>query len=761
MRDEQGKFPVDRRVVSEGIVPMPRPDQSNMVYLKDLGYYEETDSVGFDFWSMLRILLSRKWMILAIAIVGVTMAIASTLRETPLYMSTATIQIQSDDVQIIEGSSVGPDLVADSTYMETQFRLLRSRSLAERVVEDLGLLNDPRYAYQSSSRESRVLQAASRIVGGVRVSPAGRSRLVGVSFISPHQIEAARISNAIVEAFIQTNLERKYNTTAFAREFLDERLETTKQALEQSERRFVNYAEDQGLLDIGGSTTGAGSLDENSIIALNNELSQAESARILAEQEYRAALDTPPYSELLQSTPLTNLRQSRADLLTDYQEMLSRFKPDYPDMVRLQTRIDRLEEQIQAESDSIVQSVLNDLKANYETSLARESSLRERVGELRESLQDERNRRIQYRILQREVETIRSQYQGLLQRSKEISIASGIGSSNIAMVDAALVPGGPFEPNLRRSIIQALIMSLAVGIGLAFILNYIDDTIKTPEDLRNKMGLTTIGVVPKTTSKKDFVKDALDDPRSAISEAFASARTALEFSTENGVPKSLLVTSTRPGEGKTSTTIALASVFARGDNEVLVIDGDMRKPSFIIDSNKSIGLSGLLTGNEHLSSHVVRSNTPGLSILPAGVVPPNPAQLLSGPRLREIIETAEKYYDIVIVDSPPLLSFADSPRLGSVVEAAVVVVQAGLIRTPAAKRTVAQLYEARTNIVGGILTKFDAKRAGYDYQYYYSTTYGRDSYAYVETESSKDKRRKILIEAASNEGDENESEKWA
>lgn len=757
MSDKNRRYPVDRSSEYAGVVPIHDPDRANFLYPSDVGYYDEPEKEGVDFWGVVRIVMSRKWMILAITLIGVALSIALTLRVTPLYSATATIEIQQQDVQVIEGTAVGPTYYGGDAYMETQYRLLRSRFLAERVAEELNLPNDARYAFPGSSREGRLRQAAGKIVGGLSVAPAGRSLVVNVSYISPHPQEAARIANAVVESFIQTNLERKYNTTAFAREFLDERLTTTKAALEDSERRLGQYAEEQGLLDIG-----AGSLDETSIVALNAELGTAESERIKAEQDYRAALATPPSRELVESGTLTAMRQNRAELISDYQQMLSQFKPDYPDMVRLQARIDLLDDNIAEESETIVQSIMDELKASFDAAIARENSLRSRVDELKGDLRDERNRRIQYRILQREVETIRAQYEALLQRSKEISISSGIGSSNISFVDEALVPGAPFQPNLNRSIMQALILSFAFGIGLAFALNFIDDTIKTPDDVRAKLGLPTIGVVPKHTNKKDLITHTLNDPKSVISEAFASARTALEFATEDGAPRSLLITSTRPNEGKTTTTIAMATTFARGGKRVLIIDADMRKPSFIIDSNESIGLSGLLTGHESLQDHVVQSKTEGLSILPAGIVPPNPAQLLSGPRLREVIEAAEELYDIVIVDSPPLLSFTDSPRLGSVVGGALLVLQAGLIRTPAAKRTVSQLYDSRTNIIGGVLTKFDPKKAGFEYGYYYSS-YSSGARSYVE--SKKDSaQRKILIEAAPDvlEPEEHdESEKWA
>ena len=754
MNEFNHRFPVDRAPRRGGIVPVRDHDSLNMLYPSEAGYYDEPEKDGFDFWSIIRVLMLRKWMILAITIVGLILSFVLTMRVVPLYSATATFEVQRTDAQISEAANFGQTtVVADATYLETQFRLLRSRFLAERVAEELNLTNDPRYASPGLPQEVRLRQAASRIVGGLSVAPAGQSLVVRVNYISPYPGETARIANAVVESFIQSNLERKYNTTAYARDFLNEQLSTTKAALEETEREFVQYAEDQGLLDVGG----AASLDETSIMSLNQELTNAQSARILAEQEYRAALATPPSREVVESASLTSMRQNRSALITEYQEKLSRFKPDYPDMVRLQTRIDLLDQDIEAESEAIVGSILNELKAKSDAAIAREISLQERVDELRSGLQDERNRRIQYRILQREVETLRSQYEALLQRSKEISIASGIGSSNISFVDEALVPGAPFQPNLNRSLLRGLIFSLAVGIGLAFALNFIDDTIKTPEDIKEKLGLPTIGVVPKYSKKKNFLKDSLDQPKSAISEAFASARTALDFTTEEGAPRSLLISSTRPGEGKTSATIALATVFARGGKRVLIIDGDMRKPSFIVDTKKSIGLSGLLTGHEMLSDHVVKSQTEGLSILPAGSVPPNPAQLLSGPRLREIIQEAESLYDLVIVDSPPLLGFTDGPRLGSVLQGALVVIQSGIIRTHAAKRTVAQLYESHTNIIGVVLTKFDAKKAGYQYGDYYST-YGGSAYAYVE--KKRDSRRKILIESAPEDDTPVESERW-
>ena len=723
-----------------GIVPHERADVDFYEPPRSGDGYAEPGEDGFNFWEVLRILLRRKWMILTITLLGVTAAALMTLNVTPLYRANATIEIQREEAKILSSASVDPVVVADAEYMATQYELLQSRSLAERVAEVLDLPSDPRYADQSLNREVRLKAAAGNLVNNIRVSPEGRSRVINVQFISPHKEETARIANAIVENFIESNLERKYNTTAYARKFIEERLATAKAALEDSERKLVDYAEQKNILEIGGEN-GSKSLDVDSLVSLNSELATAESERIAAEQRYLEARDGTT-TQMLESDDLRRLRERRSDLNAEYQQKLGIFKPSYPDMEQLQARIDAIDSEIETEKANIVAA----LAAEFRAAQSREASLRGRVGELKNDVQDLRNRKIEYTILEREVDTNRSQYEALLQRMKEVSIATGVGSSQVSIVDRALVPSFPFEPNLPRSLIQAFILSLAAGIGLAFMLNYIDDTIKTPDDVRTKLGLPTIGVVPKVKGNKDIVSHELKNPKSGVSEAFFSARTALQFTTPAGSPKSLLLTSTRPSEGKTSSTVALGMAFAKLGQSVLIIDADMRKPSFVADAGASIGLSGLLTREAQLAENVVSSRTEGLFLLPAGIVPPNPAELLSSPRLKSLIAEAEELFDIVLIDSPPVLSFADAPLLGSIAEAAVVVIQSGHIRTPAVARTVSRMLESNTHVIGALLTKFDIKQAGYDYGYY-SYAYGSTTYSYMERQVSDNasSRRKIRI----------------
>ncbi|RFB04490.1 GumC family protein [Parvularcula marina] len=701
-------------------------------------YGMEEDRAGnFNFWETLQVIVGRKFLIAAIVLLGMLAATVITLRSTPLYRAQATVEFQKTESQILEGASVEPIVVADAEYMATQFALLRSRSLAERVAEVLGLPGDPRYADQDLPRRQRLTQATGKILENLSISPEGKSRIGRVQFVSDNPQEAARIANAIAENFIETTLERKYNNTEYARRFLNERLVTTKQALEDSERRLVEYAEEQGILELNQENSSS-SLDANSLIALNQELAMAQSERIDAEQKYIEARDNPNSRQLLESVDLQRLKATRSELVAEYQERLGEFKPDYPSMVQLKARIDSVEEEIAAER----QTILVGLQGEFRAARATEVSLRVRVDELKAILQDARNRRIQYDIIRREVDTNRSQYEALLQRLKEVGIAGSVGSSQVSIVDMAQAPSVPFKPNLSRSLASAFALSLFFGVGLSYALAYIDDTIKTPEDLRNKLGLPPIGVIPKAEEGAGNIIKALDDPRSGISEGFFSARTALQFASPAGTPRSLLVTSTRPGEGKSSTSVSLATVIAKTGKRVLIIDADMRKPSFQTDGTESIGLSGLLTRDEMLRDHVVFAK-PNLALLPSGMIPPNPAEILSSPRLADVIRQAEEMFDVVVVDSPPILSFTDAPTLGAACEAAVVVIQAGQIRRPAAQRTVSRLLESRSNVIGGILTKFDVRKAGYDYGYYHYA-YGKSAYAYGNermTDSSREKRK--------------------
>jgi capsular exopolysaccharide synthesis family protein len=387
-------------------------------------------------------------------------------------------------------------------------------------------------------------------------------------------------------------------------------------------------------------------------------------------------------------------------------------------MIRLRTRIEAIDQAIRQEASTVSGGQGTALSAEYQAAVNEERKLQGLVGQLKGAVLNERGNRIQYNILQREVDTNRSLYDALLQRYKEIGVAGGIGTNSVSVVDRAEPPGGPYKPDLMLNLLIGLVIGLVSGLGAALALEFLNDTIKTPDDVRDKLRLPSLGVIPKKKGVES-VSEELKDQTSPVSEAYYSLRTSLQFTTDSGAPKSLLITSTRAAEGKSSTTLALAQNFARLGKSVLLIDSDLRKPAFVTGLEPNEGLSKLLTNTDELQAHVLKTQFENLSLLPCGPLPPNPAELLASPRLKAVLAEAMAKYDMVIVDGPPVLGLADAPLLAGVCQATLLVVESAKTRTRAAADAVNRLKAAGGNIVGAVLTKFRHQSHGYGYGYGY------------------------------------------
>lgn len=698
---------------------------------------------AFDVMSVLGILWRRRLIILAVLAVGIAFSFFSTTREIPLYRSASTLEVQAQEMQILRGAGIEPTSSGDAQYMGTQTALLTSRALAERVAESIDMVSDPKYVNMNADRETRLMQAASAVQRGLRVSDVRGARIIRVGYISSMPEETARLANAVAENFIEMNMERRFNATAYAREFLEERLATTKTALEDAERGLVQYSKDQEIVDlssVGGSDIGS-SLDASSLVSLNAALTTAQNDRILAEQEYLEALESPNTERFVEDSTVQTLRRQRAELMEEYQTNLEIYKPEFPEMQTLARRIDTIETSIAEERQNYVTAFVSAKEAAYRAARARENALSERVAELKTQVLDLRGRSIDYNILQREVDTLRTQYDALLERYKAISIISGVGSSQVSILDRAQIPFAPFQPNLRAALTRAILLSMALALGLALLVEYIDDTIKTPDDVTGKLGLRILGVIPKYKSKEK-ITDLLNQPKSPVSEAFSSARTAIHFSTMNNSTKSILLTASKPGEGKTTCAIAVASSFAAIGQRVLIIDADMRRPSFSYDEEQSRGLSGVLSDDAYLHGQIVAGPAPNLFLLPAGEMPPNPAELLGGAKIVQMIKEACDEYDLVIVDSPPAQPFSDAQSLSAICDATILVVQSGGTHRQMARRTLDRLFSSNANVIGCVLTKFNNKRYGYGATYGYGyEEYGTLSHKRITRRTSDAKRQ--------------------
>lgn len=666
-----------------------------------------------------RILSEWRWLILGAVAVGLAGAIVTTLLTTPVYRSEAVLEINPPTVEILENAKA-QSAGNEREYFATQIGLLGSRSLAQRVAQELNLPSNTTFVPTEADRSARLKMATGKLMANFEVKPVQQSRLIEISYSSEDPELAARVANSFADNFINANLERRYEASSYARSFLERQIANVKRELEKSERELVAYAQQQGIINTSSGQAGeggdAGSLQGASLVAINQALAQAQTRRIAAEQAYRQSRSSRTTAEVNESTQA--LRQQRAQLEAEYQDKLSSFKPDYPDMVRLRARIDALQQQIRLEAGNVAGGRANTLLAEYQAAAAAERTLQSRVNQLKGSVLNLRGRSIQYNILQREVDTNRSLYDALLQRYKEIGVAGGVGTNLVSVVDRAELPSGPYRPVLILNLLVGLALGLGVGLASALLLEFLNDTVKTPDDVRDKLQLASLGVIPKKETQEAFAEE-LKDQSSAISEAYFSLRTSLQFTTDSGAPKTLLITSTRASEGKSSTTLALAQNFARLGNSVVLIDADLRKPAFVTGSEHNVGFSKLLTNHELLRDHALKTEHENLWLVPCGPLPPNPAELLASPRLRALVTEAAGDFDLVIIDGPPVLGLADAPLLGAACRGTLVVVESGKTRTKAAVDAINRLKSSGSHIVGAVLTKYRHRSHGYGYGYSY------------------------------------------
>lgn len=696
---------------------------------------------------ILQVLNKWKLLILAAAIIGPLIALGLSLAMTPLYQTGSQIQINQEDPVEIPGNGSAKALVINGNeFLATQVGLLGSRALSQRVVDAKRLANNPAYAAQGRSAAERRDQATELLRAQTAIELVRDSRLVNINITSPDPVMAAALADSYAEQFIASNLDRDFEATAYARRFLEDRINSTRVKLENSERQLVDYAARQGILELGntGGDQGgkAASLEATTLIELNSALAQARSDRITAEQRYRRSASSNATTEAVNNPVLQDLTSKRAAAQADYQEKLAIFLPSLPALVALKARITALDREIASARGNVGSAA----RLDFNSAVARESELQSRVDGMKNKVLDLRSRSIQYTILQREVDTNRALYDALLQKYKEVGVSGGVGNNKVAIVDRARVPVSPVSPNVLVNVLIGLLAGLLVGFGGAFLIEFIDDTIKAPDDVRSKLRMTLLGVIPKGDDEISFM-DEIADPKSDLIEAAHSLRTSLQFATGHGMPRTLLVTSSRPGEGKSSVTLALATSLARLGKSVLILDADMRKPTFYVgDSSRkdTAGLSNVLSGEKSLSAVAHQSEVGHLSIVTAGPSVPNPAALLSDGGFASLLGEAAARFDHVIIDGPPVMGLADAPLMGSVAEGTVMVVEASSAHRSAIEASVARLRSANSRMVGVVLNKFESRRNGYGYGYAYAYNYNYGSQTASENDS-QDGRKIVLV----------------
>ena len=702
------------------------------------------ESAGADLMGYWNILVKRRWLALGVLAAVLVFSLLKTLDETPIYRATAMLQIDNYEQQVVQQGNVDADAYygSDDQFFETQIQLLRGYELAERVADQLNLDEQtlagqyppgwlarvknlvrpaPAAAPPKPGGAKTSLEAATGVVrSGLIIEPVPNSRLVRVHFDSAAPGFAAMMANAVAEGAVAKGLDRRLGATTYAKSYLEDQIKQLKSRLEESELALVEFARKEGIVYAGGGQ----SLAVQNLSELSGQLSNLQAQRIGAEARWsqaQAATGAALPANLLKDPVLQKLTDQRSLLRGQYQQKLQILLPNYPEMLQLKAQLDDLNKQIADQLGEIRSS----LKAEYDAALNQENLLNKQLSALREQALDVDSRSIRYTILKREVDTNRQLYDNLLQRYKEVGVASDVQINNIAVVEHARVPGGPYRPDLSANMMRGLMVGLLLGILAALGAEFLDDTLKTPEDIEKRLKLPVLGIIPKLV--KQTVAQAVDDPRSGFSEAYRSARTALQFSTGKGVPKVLLITSAGPGEGKSVTALTLARNFSRLGKRVLLIEGDLRNPSLgrslAIRADK--GMSNLLAGAASINEVVLKTDDKKLDVILSGPLPPSPTELLSGTKLVSLLTVASEHYDQIVIDGPPVMGLADALLLANASDGTLLMVHSGKTRVHTATSAVKRLATAHAHLVGSLLSYYDAKLSGYRYTYEgYYNSYG-------------------------------------
>lgn len=723
---------MDALVKADGNPPTPREQLLQRYYLQ-----QDEETHLRDYW---RIILKHRWIVLTFFSIIVTIATIYTFSLTPTYRATASLKIDYERPQILSFQEIGSPGHQNygPEFMGTQQKLLQSRSLAKRVIETLKASGQPIALEQAppdppgatgiwpawitnlfgsrSSKPSEAIEPAPRSEPGtglteeqvsshkidallsmLTVEPIRTSNLVKISFTTPSSALSSLLANTWVKAFIDHNLDMKYNATSQAGEWLSKQLQDIRDKLEQSEAALHEFVKEKQILTIGEKKD----IVTTKLADLSEALTKAQGERIAREALYRQSqgmrFDSIP--AVLENSMISNLRAEYYKQDAESRRLSETYKPGYPKMVRLRENMNQIKRQIEIEIARIVDAI----KQEYEAAVKKEQLLQAAVNAQKHQAIALNQELIRFDILKRDVDTYRQIYSGILERQKQAGVSQGLAASNVQIVDTAEAPMVPFSPNKTRNILLGIVLGLTVAIGMAFFFDYLDNTVKQPEELERTLGIPNLALIPSLASavprqergrflrngsngdqngKPVFALVAHSDLRSTLTEAFRTLRTSLLFSSPGSPPKSILFTSAQPAEGKSGLSINTAITLSQLGGSVLLIDGDMRRPTCHshLELPLKSGLSDYLTGNADLVSIIKQTAMPNLHCIPAGTIPVNPAELLASPRMKETIDLLSQRFDYIIVDAPPIFGVADALILSTVVKGVILVVQGG--RTP-------------------------------------------------------------------------------
>jgi len=727
-------------------------------------YFAQQQNPILHYW---QILWKRKWAALATFVIVFALSVIATMNATRLYQATSKVAIFPENPNVLgfkDAEFSSPDFDYEAT-MATQAAVLRSDALAMEVIDALHLDRDPKFAgvtgpqaedsIRVSSMQPDPAKAAAWLGafrGGLSVQVIPTSRLVDVSYTHPDPRLAAEIVNALVKAFTEENFKTKYESVTQTSVWLSKELADLQLKVQTSEEKLVRYQKDHSILGVDEK--------QNIVTAklneLNNELTVAQTDRIQKESNYRLAVAGEPAGLAKTSREgtsglLEKLREKEADLNTLYAQATTEFGSGYPKVVELNNQLKQVRTEIVAEETRVQHGVRDE----YLAAVQRENLLTTAFNQQKQEANQLNESAIEYSVLKRDAESNRQLYQDLLQRLKEAGVSAGLRSSNIRVVDIARTPTQPITPNVPRNLQVGLLLGLACGIGLAFVLESLDTSIRSIEEISAISTLPALGTIPLQLSSKSPLRKRLKTmsaetetpessalvtyarPKSEAAEAYRALRTSILLSSFGAPPKVILVTSAIPQEGKTTISANSALVLAQSGSRVLLIDADLRRPGIdkLFGFRSRAGLSTLISGVDKIEDVVVPfTQVPNLWILPAGPIPPQPVELLGSTVMKDHITRWRDEFDHIIIDTPPCLSVTDAVVLSPEADRVILVARAGKTTKAALRRACELLLHVNARVMGIVLNALDLRSGGG----YYYTYGGPDAHRYYDDASPQD-----------------------
>jgi polysaccharide biosynthesis transport protein len=737
-------------------------------------------------YDYLLILRKHQWLILSFLLAVVTIVTIATFRMQAVYVATARIEIDPGNSNILPFQGMDPyDYMMDvENYIETQSKILTSETLALQTIRSSGLGTRPEFASPNGPSEAVTIGSLENLkrppelgafLGSLGVKRVSNSRLLDVSFESTDPQFAARIVNEHIKNFKDLNISSRYDETTHATAWLNGELDELKIKVQESEDKRIAYERKNQIWTLDDKSN----ITTQRLADINRALTDAQEERMKKEAlfQFAKAGDIADVPQLRDNAVFQGLMQKRQAAIVEYNDALAQYGPNFPKVQRLQAQLKDLDQLIQKENVT----TLNHIEIDYREARERETMLMQALDQQKVEANEMAERMVEYNILKREAEANKALYDGLMTKLKEVGISAALQSSNIRVVDPAMIPAYPSRPAKARNIALAFLVGLVGGIGLALMREYLDNTVKTPDDIETLARLPSLAVVPQfggsngNGTRKRLLQGIAGNghekrielvaqhlPKSQMSEAFRALRTSLLLSQPGRPPQVILVTSALPREGKTTAAANLAVTLAQLGDRTVLVDADLRKPGvgrlLNLGGGKYAGFSSYLAGVSSLDFVTVpHPAIPNLAAIPTGPLPPNPADLLSSNKLTEAIAELRTKFKFVVIDSPPVMAATDAVIVSVQADGVLLVVRSGDTPKEAFTRTRDLLLSVKCHILGVVLNAVDSGAPDYYYSYrYYPYSYGYGPQEAAETPHEHEQQAESVSEGSPRNRDDDQ-----